>query len=49
MELIRTETVEKMNELLEGVFVDFVDIAGDSWTANHQHFLSLVVVYWDKQ
>ena len=43
MELIRTETVEMMNELLEDV-VDFVDITGDSWTANHQHFLSVVVV-----
>ena len=25
--------------------VDFVDITGDSWTANHQHFLSVVVVH----
>ena len=41
MELIRTETVEKMNELLEGV-VGFVGITGDSWTDNHQHFLSVV-------
>ena len=44
MELIRTETVERMNELLEGV-VDFVDITSDSWTANHQHFLSLLLVH----
>ena len=27
---------------LKGV-VDFVNITGDSWTANHQHFLSVVV------
>ena len=30
-----------MNELLEGI-VDFVDITGDSWIANHKHFLSLL-------
>ena len=30
-----------MNELLEGV-VGFVGITGDSWTDNHQHFLSVV-------
>ena len=42
MELIKTETVGRMNELLEGV-VDFVDITGDSWIANHKHFLSVVV------
>ena len=30
-----------MNELLEGV--NFVDITSDTWTANHQHFLSVVV------
>ena len=41
MELIKAETVEKMNELLEGV--NFVSITSDSWTANHQHFLSVVV------
>ena len=41
MELIKVETVEKMNELLEGV--NFVSVTGDSWTANHQHFLSVVV------
>ena len=29
---------------LKGV-VDFVGIAGDSWTTNHQHFLCVVVVY----
>ena len=28
-----------MNELLEGVFVNFVGITSDSLTANHQHFL----------
>ena len=43
MELIKAETVEKMNELLEGV--NFVSITSDSWTANHQHFLSVVVVH----
>ena len=41
MELIKAETVEKMNELLEGV--NFVSVTSDSWTANHQHFLSVVV------
>ena len=41
MELIKAETVEKMNELLEGV--DFVSVTSDSWTANHQRFLSVVV------
>ena len=46
MELIKTETVERMNELLEGV-VGFVDIAGDSWATNYQHFLlsDVVVVH----
>ena len=48
MELIMTETVERMNEPLEGV-VYFVDITSDSWTANHQHFLSVAVVSWYKQ
>ena len=33
MELIKAETVEKMNELLEGV--NFVGITRDSWTTNH--------------
>ena len=33
---------EKMNELLECV-VDSVNIASGSWTANHQHFLFVVV------
>ena len=41
MELIKAETVEKMNDLLE--CVNFVSITSDSWTANHQHFLSVVV------
>ena len=41
MELIKAETVKKMNELLEGV--NFVSTTSDSWTANHQHFLSIVV------
>ena len=41
MELIRAETVEKMNVLLEGV--NLVCITSDSWTASHQHFLSVVV------
>ena len=41
MELIKAETVEKMNVLLEGV--NLVCITSDSWTANHQHFLSVVV------
>ena len=41
MELIKAETVEKMDELLEGV--NFVSITSDSWTANHKHFLSVVV------
>ena len=36
MELIKTETVEKGD-------VDFVDITGDSWTANHQYFLYVMV------
>ena len=30
-----------MNKLLEDV--DFVSITSDSWTANNQHFLSVVV------
>ena len=47
MKLIRTETVERMNEVLEGVFVDFVDIAGDSWTTN-THSLCCDGS-WDKQ
>ena len=29
MELIKAETLERMNEFLEGV--DFVDITGDTW------------------
>ena len=41
IELIKAETVKKMNELLEGV--NFVSTTSDSWTANHQHFLSIVV------
>ena len=41
MELIKAETVEKMNELLEGIY--FVNITSDSQTANHQNFLSVVV------
>ena len=41
MELIKAETVEKMNVLLEGV--NFVSITSDSWPVNHQHFLSVVV------
>ena len=44
MELIKAETVEKMNEPLE--YIDFVSITGDSWTANYQHFLLSVVVHW---
>ena len=44
MEVIRAETMGKMNELLEGD-VTFVNITGYSWTANHQHFLSIVVVH----
>ena len=39
MELIKAETVEKMDELLEGV--DFVDITSDSWAANYQRFFLL--------
>ena len=35
--------MEKMNELLEGV--NFVRVTSDSWTANYQHFLSVVVVH----
>ena len=41
----QTETVKRMNELLERVVVDFVNITSDSWTTNHQHFLSVVVVH----
>ena len=41
MELIKAETLKRMNELLEGV--DFVDITGDTWAVNHQHFLSVVI------
>ena len=40
----QTKTVKRMNELLEGV-VAFVNIAGDSWAANRQHFLSVVMVH----
>ena len=41
MELIKAETVKKMNELLEGV--NFMSITSNSWIAKHQHFLSVVV------
>ena len=46
MKLIRTETVERMNELLEGVFVDFVDITSDSWTTKTH---SVLLWFMDKQ
>ena len=45
MELIRAETVERMNVLFEVFFVDFVNIIGDSWTVSLQHFFTVVVVH----
>ena len=48
MELIRTETVERMNELLEGV-VDIVGIAGDSLTATTNTFSLCCCGSQDKQ
>ena len=35
-----------MNEHLKGGAYDFVSIAGDLWTINHHHFLSVVVAHW---
>ena len=45
MELIRTETVERMNKLFESVVVDFVDITGDFMASQppNAFFLSVVV------